>query len=490
MTKSHAVLLLLAALPSSSRGQEIPLMKRELNLTETLRAFHAQSQMLGARYGGEPQLLGDPPGGRSSITIQDYMNICYYGEISVGTPEQKFRVIYDTGSSDLWIPAPDVGVSGKNTYDSSASSTYTPDGTTFEITYGSGPVTGYLSVDTMTMGGFKVPDFQFGEVDDASGLGAMFVRDPLDGICGMAWPRLAQTKTPPFQGVLDSNKLDDQVFTFQLGDQRSGTLTIGESAGDPNMTYVDLESLTYWQVPLKGIFVNDNSASVSKTKHAILDTGTSLLAGPATDIGPLLSQVGARMSPIYGAPIADCNKLNSLTVAFHLGDNSYELSGADLVLQRVGADELRKLGGHEEILDMLEGADVACLMGIQALAQPLWILGDVFLRRYTVEFDWGKKRLGFAGGKGLPRNFNWEQFVVIMTAVVGIACCACCLVAIFCCRGGRGLRRQSNDMAQPMVFSAGPQMAASAPAAGAASGTRIGPNGQILRPVVVDQSAV
>jgi len=41
---------------------------------------------------------------KEHVKLQNYGNVQYVGQISFGSPPQKLSVVFDTGSSDTWIP--------------------------------------------------------------------------------------------------------------------------------------------------------------------------------------------------------------------------------------------------------------------------------------------------------------------------------------------------------------------------------------------------
>ena len=80
---------------SEAKTQSIPLKKREFSFEERV---HALNKFDGSKYA---RLGASAP---SSIKVNDYMNAQYYAEAKVGTPAQSMMFIYDTGSSNLWVP--------------------------------------------------------------------------------------------------------------------------------------------------------------------------------------------------------------------------------------------------------------------------------------------------------------------------------------------------------------------------------------------------
>merc|ERR1711977_103293 len=161
----------------------------------------------------------------------------------------------------------------------------------------------------------------------------------------------------------------------------TGELTLGGT--DKNhytgeLVTVPLTNESYWEVSLDGLKYGD-SAVVTSSMKAIIDSGTSLLAGPKDAVSKLASTAGATslMGKEY---IVDCSKVSSLPdLSITLGGKPFTLTAKDYVLQMQG-----------QCLFAFMGIDIPAPNG------PLWIMGDVFMRKYYSVFDYGNKQMQFA----------------------------------------------------------------------------------------------
>lgn len=80
----------------------------------------------------------------------------YSGEVQVGSPPQSFRVIFDTGSSWLFIPTVScTRCVGTNRFNATQSSTYQTNGERIVLKYGTGQCSGKNSTDVVSVGGLK-----------------------------------------------------------------------------------------------------------------------------------------------------------------------------------------------------------------------------------------------------------------------------------------------------------------------------------------------
>lgn len=326
-----------------------------------------------------------------SIVVNDFMNSQYFGVISLGSPAQTFNVIFDTGSSDLWVassecPLMSCGLHKK--YKSSASTSYIANGTDFHITYGSGPVSGYQSKDVLNIGGIIVPLQEFAQVTDAKGLGLAYILGKFDGILGLAFPVLSVNKVPtPFENIMAQHLTTNSVFAFYLGqtDGDKGELVIGGT--DPAhytgaINWVPLKSATYWEITIQGIFLHKGETAPGDVpfidQKAIVDSGTSIIAGPFAQVELIALKLGAK-NFLKGQYLISCDAKDLPDVNFVINGKNYSLSQEEYIIS--------------------DGK--ICLLAFMAInvpppAGPLWILGDTFMRKYYTVFDVRNEQVGFA----------------------------------------------------------------------------------------------
>merc|ERR1712146_678990 len=270
-------------------------------------------------------------------------------------------------------------------YDESKSSTYEKDGRKYSVQYGSGPVEGVFSKDTVTVGTIDVKSQPFAEVSKVSfgPLNIAFAAGKFDGLLGLGFKSISEYNIPtPFENMIDQKLVAEPVFAFYLQEDASqqGELVFGgidKSHYTGDLVDVPLISETYWEVSLDAMKFG-GSPVISSPQKAIIESGTSLLAGPR-EAAALAKQVGA--TSVAGKEyVIDCSKKASLpSLEVTLGGKAFTLTADDYVLSVSG-----------QCLFAFIGLDVPPPRG------PLWIMGDVFMRKYYCVFDYGNKKMRIA----------------------------------------------------------------------------------------------
>ncbi|XVF31531.1 hypothetical protein REPUB_Repub16aG0153700 [Reevesia pubescens] len=297
-------------LPSPSAGLfRVGLKKQRLDLHGVKAAKIALH--------GEDMLHNFGSSDGEAMPLKNYLDAQYYGVIGIGSPPQNFTVIFDTGSSNLWVPSSkcyfSIACYFHSKYKSSRSSTYTKIGKSCEINYGSGSISGFSSQDNVEVGGLVVKDQVFIEATREGSF--TFVLAKFDGILGLGFQEISVgNSTPVWYNMLNQDLVSEDVFSFWLNRdplaQDGGEIVFG--GVDPKHykgkhTYVPVSQKGYWQFDMGDFLIGNHSTGVCEGGcAAIVDSGTSLIAGPTAIVTEINHAIGAE-----GVVSAECKEVVS-----------------------------------------------------------------------------------------------------------------------------------------------------------------------------------
>lgn len=239
-----------------------------------------------------------------------------------------------------------------------------------------------------------------------------------DGILGLAFPELSQN--PDVNTLIPNLKeegvLEKAMFAFYLGDESDGELAVGgydatKIAGD--ITWVDLAYPAYWLVAVDQVSFGGVPISIGEG-GAIMDTGTSLIYGPESQVSQMAMQLGGQFVSQVGLYLIPCDA-EIPDLEFTVGGKAVTIAGDQLVVKddsgkycffsvaimQFGSESKVNTGG-ETLEDGVLEEEVQTLAGPLSTPIPYkfqgntWLVGDTYLRQIYSIWDYENKKFGIA----------------------------------------------------------------------------------------------
>jgi len=324
-------------------------------------------------------------------------DVGYIAVVQIGTPPKDFRILMDSGSSDLWVGATDckdqqtgVACGNKHTFlGTTTSSSFVDTKKPFQVTYGSGAVAGTIVTDNVAVAGLKLDKHTFGastlESVQFSGNDVDF-----DGLMGLAQSALSNQKvlTPP-ESLAKQGTIKDAIVSYKisrLSDQKNdGQVTFGgldSSKFDPAtlVTIPNVSPIGFWEGALDGASVNGKDLGLTG-RTAILDTGTTLIIAPAADATAIHRQIPGAKSDGQGGFTIPCT--TTAKVAMTFGGKTFEIQPQDMTFVPINANDPKG--------DCVSGISSGTIGGPQE-----WLVGDVFLKNAYFSTDVTKNTVSLA----------------------------------------------------------------------------------------------
>lgn len=372
--------------------------------------------------------------------------VTYFGDITMGTPSQAFKVIFDTGSGDVILPSTQCGSTAclnHSRYNMSASSSamrVNMDGTQvaigaradqFNIRFSVGRVRGELVRERVCLGQLQAAaesdeeaaEPTCGEINVVSALNLSdnpFAIFPFDGIVGLSFLQQSMTnKSSLFFSLAYAGLLSKNRFAIYLtsnsdpGNAQEGKQTgVGELAlggHNPKRLASPLQwaSVTepshgHWQVEILGFHVGNVTFDFCRQGgcRGIVDTGTTQLGFP----DPYGAEV-VKMVTASADGLLDCRLAAVPPIVIELREFNLTVQPEDFMRELpLQADQRLGTASMNDSAE-LEPQSVAvhklCRPAITNIQLPIqsgsmiFLLGRPLFSRYYTVFDFDQAQIGF-----------------------------------------------------------------------------------------------
>ncbi|XP_057585528.1 pregnancy-associated glycoprotein 2-like [Hippopotamus amphibius kiboko] len=360
----------------------IPLTKIK-TMRETLREENQRTNFLEDNTDHRSQNASDDPN-ISLQPLRNYWDLCYVGNITIGTPPQGFRVVFDTGSSLMWVPSincSSLSCRTQNLFNPQLSTTFQPSDWFFDLEYSAGRIVGILAYDTVRIMNLVDLGQAFILSEMQSGMFQAF----FDGVLGLGYPSLAPKRIiPVFDNMKKRGVISQPVFAFYLSTKKeNGSVVmfggVDHSYHKGQLKWIPVSRNHYWQITMNSITMNGAVVGCCRGCQAILDTGTALLVGPTRLVTTLHELINAM--PFGEEYVVPCSNIQSLpAIIFTINGHDYPVPAEGYIWKSPYSTCISRIQGGSETWKRSE----------------TWVLGDVFLRLYFSVYDRGNNRVGLA----------------------------------------------------------------------------------------------
>lgn len=326
---------------------------------------------------------GTQPKQANSVAIdQDGTDYSYICTIQVGASGKAMQMLIDTGAANTWMMGSDCSSEpclAHNTFGAKDSISLRETDSEFNLTYGSGTVSGLIFNDAVKMADFSI-SLSFGS---ASVVSNEFSFYPMDGILGLGRSTSSSVKAPTFmEAIHNRNVLQKNLLGIHLQRNSDGS-TDGElNFGSPNTNrYTGNVSYTstvkgsdLWEITIDDAAVDGVKCGFSG-KTAIIDTGTSFLLLPPRDAQRIHKLIpgSQQEGETFEIPC-----LASVPVQITISKITYNIPPKDYLGKPVSGGNLC----------------ASNIIGKDTFGPDRWLVGDVFLKNVYTIFDFDQDKIG------------------------------------------------------------------------------------------------